>query len=369
MQLAAASVLLPEDLLAPDGATQRDLIQWAYDDLARVHGQFDGSALKYLAGRCIVTPTNEAAHVINNAILGELPGEERVVFSNDALLAGEASDEHYPVEFLHSVDVASMPPHALRLQRGCVLMVLRNYAPHKGVCNGTRVVLKDIGSRILTVVILTGPQQGSVVCLPRICCDSSGDADLPFSFRRYQFPVRLAWAMTINKSQGQTFHQRVGVYLSRPVFAHGQLYVALSRATCKEHVRILADPIAGKQQIVWLQHGGRALRTLNIVDKEFLALHASSVPAELPAESVSPPRDTDAYPLEWERCAATEATPAQDDNEAVCQPSPATYDADPDLHSQVELQPPLTEQPTAALEDGDDVLTVATEIVDDNVQC
>ena len=44
--------------------------------------------------------------------------------------------------------------------------------------------------------------------------------------------------MTINKSQGQTFN-KVGVYLSNPVFSHGQLYVALLRVTSKQNIKIL----------------------------------------------------------------------------------------------------------------------------------
>ncbi|EFX67519.1 hypothetical protein DAPPUDRAFT_63871, partial [Daphnia pulex] len=50
---------------------------------------------------------------------------------------------------------------------------------------------------------------------------------------RLQFPVLLAFAITITKSQGQTF-DRVGIFLPEPVFSHGQLYVAFSRATSKE---------------------------------------------------------------------------------------------------------------------------------------
>ncbi|XP_065675788.1 uncharacterized protein LOC136091997 [Hydra vulgaris] len=55
------------------------------------------------------------------------------------------------------------------------------------------------------------------------------DSNLPFVVKRRQFPVRLAYLMAINKSQVQTF-DRVGVYLKKPSFSHGQLNVACSRA-------------------------------------------------------------------------------------------------------------------------------------------
>uniref|UniRef100_A0A8I6WTA3 ATP-dependent DNA helicase n=1 Tax=Hordeum vulgare subsp. vulgare TaxID=112509 RepID=A0A8I6WTA3_HORVV len=61
----------------------------------------------------------------------------------------------------------------------------------------------------------------------------------PFSFKRKLFPVRLSFAMTIKKSQGQTI-PNVGVYLPKPVFSHGQLYVALSRATVTANIKVLA---------------------------------------------------------------------------------------------------------------------------------
>lgn len=63
----------------------------------------------------------------------------------------------------------------------------------------------------------------------------------PFQFKRKQFPIRLSFAMTVNKSQGQTI-PNVGVYLPAPVFSHGQLYVAMSRATARTNIKILALP-------------------------------------------------------------------------------------------------------------------------------
>ena len=67
---------------------------------------------------------------------------------------------------------------------------------------------------------------GSEVFIPRI--DFIPKTELPFEFKRRQFPVRVCYAMTINKSQGQSM-KYVGLYLPEPVFTHGQLYVGLSR--------------------------------------------------------------------------------------------------------------------------------------------
>ena len=65
--------------------------------------------------------------------------------------------------------------------------------------------------------------------------------DLPFTFCRKQIPVNLAYAMTINKSQGQTF-DRVGLYLDQPCFAHGQLYVAKSRVKSRQGFKVYIEP-------------------------------------------------------------------------------------------------------------------------------
>ncbi|DAZ98181.1 TPA: hypothetical protein N0F65_005313, partial [Lagenidium giganteum] len=62
---------------------------------------------------------------------------------------------------------------------------------------------------------------------------------LPIQFQRIQFPLQPAFAITINKAQGQSL-KHVGIFLPEPVLAHGQLYVALSRVGSEDGLRILA---------------------------------------------------------------------------------------------------------------------------------
>ena len=79
---------------------------------------------------------------------------------------------------------------------------------------------------MLDVEILTGSNVGKRAFLPRIKLKTNASSRLPYVLSRKQFPFRLSFAITINKSQGQTIPS-VGIYLPRHIFSHGQLYVAL----------------------------------------------------------------------------------------------------------------------------------------------
>ncbi len=74
--------------------------------------------------------------------------------------------------------------------------------------------------------------------IPRLSITPSYTERMPFILRRRQFPVHPAFAMTINKAQGQTL-KMVGIFLPKPIFTHGQLYVAMSRIGCPEGVKLL----------------------------------------------------------------------------------------------------------------------------------
>ena len=122
---------------------------------------------------------------------------------------------------------------------GAVVMLLRNLDVDAGLCNGVRLLVVHALPSVLDCLIISGSRTslGKRVYIPRVSL-APKLPDLPFILRRRQFPVKLAWAITINKSQGQSL-LRVGVHLPTPVFSHGQLYVALSRAGSSSDIRVL----------------------------------------------------------------------------------------------------------------------------------
>lgn len=99
---------------------------------------------------------------------------------------------------------------------------------------------------IIEGTILSGKYKGENVLIPRIPIISN---DLPFEFKRLQFPGRLSFAFTINKGQGQTL-KVAGLDLSKPCFSHGQLYVACSRVGTPKDLFIYA-PNAITKNIVY----------------------------------------------------------------------------------------------------------------------
>jgi ATP-dependent DNA helicase PIF1 len=113
-------------------------------------------------------------------------------------------------------------------------MLLRNLDLPE-LCNGTRLCVKNLYFDIIEATILTGCAKGKDIFIPRIPLIPTG---LPFDFKRIQFPVRLAFAMS-NKAQGQSL-KIAEIHLQNPCFSHRQLYVACSRVGHPSNLHILA---------------------------------------------------------------------------------------------------------------------------------
>ncbi|CAF3968704.1 unnamed protein product, partial [Rotaria sp. Silwood1] len=120
-----------------------------------------------------------------------------------------------------------MPPRKLNLKIDSIVMLLRNLNVNQSLCNGIRLIVRRLQNHTIDCEVATGSNKGNRVLIPRITLTPS-DPFFIFKLRRHQFRFRLSFAMTINKSQRQTF-ERLGLVVPQPVFIHGQLYVAFSR--------------------------------------------------------------------------------------------------------------------------------------------
>ena len=189
--------------------------------------------------RAILAIRNDTVATINQKVLQDIPGTEQEYFAIDTAesSSNEEDGNMFPVEYLQSLNLASLPPSKLKLKVGAPVILLRNLYPKEGLCNGTRMTITRMQRWCIEVRILDGQFAGAVKILPRITL-STTEGELPFILTRKQFPIRLSFAMTVNKAQGQSLDV-VGIDLREPAFTHGQLYVALSRVTELQGLKVL----------------------------------------------------------------------------------------------------------------------------------
>ena len=125
-------------------------------------------------------------------------GEEKVYHNFNSI--DDDSRNNYPIEFLNSITPNGLPPHVLKVKINCPMIFLCNLDPNNGLCNGTRLMVRAFQDNAIDAEIVGGQHAGRRVFLPRIPMSPSDDISLPFKMRKKQFPIRLSFAMTINKA-------------------------------------------------------------------------------------------------------------------------------------------------------------------------
>ena len=200
----------------------------------RLHQRYKDE--EWVAGRAILAMTNEATFELNDYALDRLPGIAKTYESYDTIMEQRTATAHVKgapsVGLLRQSTPNGFPHGDLVLKIGALAMLLRNLSLEDGLVNGTKLIVVKMLPNIIIGRIVSGNEDaiGEEVCIPRIVFrkENAAGGNSPYTHERRQFPLRLSYSITTNKSQGQSL-DAVGLDLTVPAFAHGQLYVALTR--------------------------------------------------------------------------------------------------------------------------------------------
>jgi len=198
------------------------------EDLATLNKRVNSKKIENIKNPIVLTSTNAIADKINEDKLGELKGEESYY---EAEISGSfRKEKKYPAEL------------ELKLKEGAQVMMVKNDSSGRWV-NGTMAKIKKLLDHSIEVTIGKTTYEVKEVSWEQV--DYAYDPSekriktkVTGTFKQY--PLKLAWAITIHKSQGKTFDTMV-LSLGAGAFAHGQVYVALSRCRTLEGISLIGS--------------------------------------------------------------------------------------------------------------------------------
>uniref|UniRef100_A0AC34FZX9 ATP-dependent DNA helicase n=1 Tax=Panagrolaimus sp. ES5 TaxID=591445 RepID=A0AC34FZX9_9BILA len=238
--------------------TQQDLINFCFEPQWL---QNPTDFIENLCGSAILCPTNSVVQDINEEILNNMQGDEQVFNGIDTVVSDKEIDDfngelnEHSIEAMNRIETAGMPPHVLKLKFLISITIAPFLSVFTGLCNGTRMQVLKADNSLLKCKVLSGSrsQNGEIVFLP-LCKFEYGNvkSEPGVHFTRTQFPVKLSFAISINKAQGQTL-SRVGLnFRQGECFSHGQLYTAMSRVRTKDSLKIFPSTKANTcTNVVW----------------------------------------------------------------------------------------------------------------------
>ena len=176
-----------------EGEGMREFCKQIFPDVAS-----NISVPGWLEGRAILASTNKEVQILNEMMIDSMPGSAVKFRSADSL---ENSEDllRFNSEYLNTLTPNGFPQHCLLLKPNMPLMLIRNLNPRQGLCNGTKLMFeKALDNKVLQCRMVSSSR---TVLIPRITFIPK-TGEYPFMWQRRQFPVKVAFSTTINKSQG-----------------------------------------------------------------------------------------------------------------------------------------------------------------------
>jgi hypothetical protein len=196
--------------------------------------------IDYITNRVVLSISNARVDYWNHLLQQRNPDTNlHKLYSTDSF--AEVDDDHGHLSNLlthkisESLSNSQIPQYCLQLKINDICLVMRPLKSLK-LANNQRVRVKKITSRLITVETIDSKRR--IVSIPRIRFKYKPTVNTSYKMMRVQFPLRLCYAMTINKSQGQSFDQ-ILLDITESSFCHGQTYVAWSRVRSFDKIRLI----------------------------------------------------------------------------------------------------------------------------------
>ena len=207
-----------------------------------------------VGGCAILATTNERTKYWNALTLKKLHGRERCYYSSNTIRKldtltdpdsnrGDVYKAMLTEDYLETINRSGLAAHKLILKIGCLVLIIRNLNPEEMIMNGTKAIVRALFKHNIECERIDheGNPTGKMFIVNRISFTFTvGVPPLQIEVIRKQFPLVLAYSLTLNKSQGQTLI-RAGIDSRDDAFSHGQMFVCLSRCKNRNAIKFFGE--------------------------------------------------------------------------------------------------------------------------------